>query len=58
MSTRVALALGTVLSLAVSAAWSFTASLTIGAAAAPHLTRNDADGRRRGLRKCRGRRRR
>jgi hypothetical protein len=40
MSTRAALTAGTVLSLAVTAAWSFSATLTIGPDAPPHLTRD------------------
>jgi hypothetical protein len=40
MSTRAALTAGTVLSLAVAAAWSFTATLTIGPPVVPHLTRD------------------
>ncbi len=40
MGTRAALATGTVASLAVTAAWSFTATLTIGSPAAPDLSRN------------------
>ena len=40
VSARAALVSGTVLSLAVTAAWSFTAALTIGPPAPLHLTRN------------------
>lgn len=36
--TRAALVTGTALSVAVTAAWSCTATLTIGSPAAPHLT--------------------
>lgn len=42
MGTRAALLSGTVLSVAASSAWSYTASLTIGPAASLHLTRNPA----------------
>lgn len=40
MSTRAALASGTVLSVTATAAWSWTASLTVGPAAFPRLTRS------------------
>jgi hypothetical protein len=40
MTTRAALAAGTAVSLAVTAVWSWTATLSIGAPAAPRLTRN------------------
>jgi hypothetical protein len=40
MTTRAALTAGTVLSLAVAAAWSFTATLTIWPPVVPHLTRD------------------
>jgi len=40
MSARAALAAGTALSLAVTAAWAWAASLTIGPAAPLHLSRN------------------
>lgn len=40
MSTRAALATGTVLSLAAVSAWSYTATLTTGAPAPLHLTRS------------------
>jgi hypothetical protein len=40
MTTRAALITGTVTSLAVTAAWSFTATLTIASPAAPDLTGN------------------
>ena len=40
MSTRAALAAGTALSVAVTAAWAWAASLTIGPAAPLHLGRN------------------
>jgi hypothetical protein len=40
MTTRAALTAGTVVSLAVTAAWSFSATLTIGPDAPLHLTRD------------------
>lgn len=40
MGARSALAAGTVTSVAVTAAWSWTATLTIGAPAGPRLTGN------------------
>jgi ABC-type molybdate transport system permease subunit len=40
MGARAALTAGTVLSLAAAAVWSFTATLTIGPDAPPHLTRD------------------
>ena len=40
MSTRAALAAGTALSVAVTSAWAWTASLTIGPAAPLHLGRD------------------
>jgi hypothetical protein len=40
MTTRGALISGTVLSVAVTAAWSFTSTLTMGPSLVPHLTRD------------------
>jgi len=40
MTTRAALTAGTVTSLAVTAAWSWSAALTVGPAAMPDLTGN------------------
>jgi hypothetical protein len=44
MTVRAALTTGTVAAVAVTAAWSYTATLTIGAPAALHLTLRDLPG--------------
>lgn len=44
MGTRAALTAGTVLSVAVTAAWSFSATLTTGPATPLHLTTGDLPG--------------